>query len=95
MKLREHLDKIYDALTDLRVVSAKQQQLLDEHIRRTEIAEEGIILLQDTMRRQDLSLTQLDGYVARQRKSLYSVKKALLTVLAGVLLATITHFLFH
>lgn len=39
------LDKIQEDISDLKIVSVKQEENLKEHIRRTELAEENISLL--------------------------------------------------
>lgn len=39
------LDKIQEDISDLKIVSVKQEENLKEHIRRTELAEENIALL--------------------------------------------------
>ena len=44
-RLYTTLDKIQEDILDLKVTSAKQEENLKEHIRRTEIAEENISIL--------------------------------------------------
>ena len=44
-RIYEVLDKISDDVSELKVTSAKQEENLKEHIRRTEIAEENIGLI--------------------------------------------------
>jgi BRCT domain type II-containing protein len=44
-RIYEVLDKISDDVSELKVTSAKQEENLKEHIRRTEIAEENLELI--------------------------------------------------
>lgn len=44
-RIYEVLDKISEDVSDLKVTSAKQEENLKEHIRRTEIAEENLDLI--------------------------------------------------
>lgn len=44
-RIYETLDKIDNDLTDLKIISAKQEENIKEHIRRTELAEENLTLL--------------------------------------------------
>ena len=44
-RIYESLDKIDSELTELRIISAKQEENIKEHIRRTELAEENLTLL--------------------------------------------------
>jgi hypothetical protein len=44
-RIYEVLDKISDDVSELKVTSAKQEENLKEHIRRTEIAEENLDLI--------------------------------------------------
>jgi hypothetical protein len=44
-RIYESLDKIDSELTELRIISAKQEENIKEHIRRTELAEENLTIL--------------------------------------------------
>ena len=44
-RIYEVLDKISDDVSELKVTSAKQEENLKEHIRRTELAEENLEIL--------------------------------------------------
>ena len=44
-RIYEVLDKISEDISDLKVTSAKQEENIKEHIRRTELAEENLTLL--------------------------------------------------
>lgn len=44
-RLYELLDKISEDISDLKVTSAKQEENIKEHIRRTELAEENIQMI--------------------------------------------------
>lgn len=44
-RLYSTLDKIQEDISELKVTSAKQEENIKEHIRRTELAEENITLL--------------------------------------------------
>ena len=44
-RIYEVLDKISEDISDLKVTSAKQEENIKEHIRRTEIAEENLDLI--------------------------------------------------
>jgi hypothetical protein len=46
-RIYEVLDKISDDVSELKVTSAKQEENLKEHIRRTEIAEENLELIRE------------------------------------------------
>ena len=48
-RIYEVLDKISDDVSELKVTSAKQEENLKEHIRRTEIAEENLELIRKEM----------------------------------------------
>lgn len=42
MKLREQLEKIDSCLEDLRIITIKQQAILEEHMRRTDLLEKQL-----------------------------------------------------
>jgi len=44
-RIYEVLDKISEDISDLKVTSAKQEENIKEHIRRTEVAEENLTML--------------------------------------------------
>lgn len=44
-RIYEVLDKISEDISDLKITSAKQEENIKEHIRRTELAEENLTLL--------------------------------------------------
>lgn len=46
-RIYEMLDKISEDISDLKVTSAKQEENIKEHIRRTELAEENIQMIRD------------------------------------------------
>jgi BRCT domain type II-containing protein len=48
-RIYEVLDKISDDVSELKVTSAKQEENIKEHIRRTEIAEENLELIRKEM----------------------------------------------
>jgi len=49
-KISQSLDRIESDVTELKIISAKQEENLKEHIRRTEIAEENISLIREEVR---------------------------------------------
>lgn len=48
-RLFEILDKISEDISELKIITAKQEENLKEHIRRTELAEENLQLLRQEM----------------------------------------------
>ncbi len=44
-RIYESLDRIEADITNLRIITAKQEENIKEHIRRTELAEENLTLL--------------------------------------------------
>ena len=46
-RIYEVLDKISEDISDLKVTTAKQEENIKEHIRRTEIAEENLEMIRD------------------------------------------------
>jgi hypothetical protein len=49
-KILKSLDRIESDIVELKITSAKQEENLKEHIRRTEIAEENITLIREEIR---------------------------------------------
>lgn len=49
-KILQSLDRIESDIVELKITSAKQEENLKEHIRRTEIAEENITLIREEIR---------------------------------------------
>ena len=45
-EIKEHLSKIDEVLIDIKLILQEQHQSLNEHIRRTDIAEERLLLLE-------------------------------------------------
>lgn len=48
-RVYESLDKIDSELMELRIISTKQEENIKEHIRRTELAEENLVMLRQEM----------------------------------------------
>jgi hypothetical protein len=48
-RIYEVLDKMSEDISQLKIVSAKQEENLKEHIRRTELAEENLAMLRSEM----------------------------------------------
>ena len=48
-RIFEALDKISEDISELKIVAAKQEENIKEHIRRTEIAEENLVLIRKEM----------------------------------------------
>jgi chromosome segregation ATPase len=58
-KLDEKLDKVEERLSAIDITLAKNTQSLDEHIRRTELAEEAIIIIKDELKPIQKHVTQV------------------------------------
>ena len=58
-KLDEKLDKVEERLGSIDVTLAKNTQSLDEHIRRTELAEEAIGLIKEELKPIQKHVTQV------------------------------------
>lgn len=50
LNLHEKMDLVKDKLNDIQIVQVKQQASLDEHIKRTGLAEERIEFLEDDIK---------------------------------------------
>ena len=48
-RIYEILDKMSEDISELKIVSAKQEENLKEHIRRTELAEENLDMIRSEM----------------------------------------------
>lgn len=82
MKLREHLDRLYDRMTKLEVVSAKQEANLQDHMRRTAATEEALEILKN-------ELLPIKAHVSNVER----VIKFVVTLGSGVALAALTSWL--
>jgi chromosome segregation ATPase len=58
-KLDEKLDKVEERLNNIDITLAKNTQSLDEHIRRTELAEEAIVIIKDELKPIQKHVTQV------------------------------------
>lgn len=90
-KVADKQDKVYDELIEIKVTQGKQAGILEEHIRRTELAEKAIERLNEVDEMIYDEMEPLNNHV----KYVQGAMKA--TVFLGVIIGVITGLgkLFH
>lgn len=92
MKLREFLDTIPQEITELRIIATKQQQILEDHIRRTEIAETRLNILSEELLSQGRSVIALQAHSETQKSLMTTLLKIFAGVVVGIILKIVLKY---
>lgn len=79
-KIIEKLDKIQDDLTDVKIIQARQEENLQEHMHRTSLLEESTEILYEEVTQIKLHNSQINGIFKA-----IGVISTLVTITMGVL----------